>query len=136
MIRWLQSCKKCTFIVSLLYFRYFLYVWIRYTFFRQITTFIKVLMAFVFGLQTLSSKDFSNIYRLKGLKPKNKGHTDFYECCDLTKKVYLMFFFDYTVWRLWDQRHIYYYIPGVIPAFVCPTQKYNPESSDVTLTIV
>ena len=29
-----------------------------------------------------------------------------------------------------------YYIPGVIPAFVCPTQKYNPESSDVTLTIV
>ena len=23
------------------------------------------------------------------LKPKNKGHTYFYECCDLTKKVYL-----------------------------------------------
>ena len=26
---------------------------------------------------------------IKGLKPKNKGHTNFYECCDLTKKVYL-----------------------------------------------
>ena len=25
-----------------------------------------------------------------GLKPKNKGHTNFYECCDLTKKVYLI----------------------------------------------
>ena len=24
-----------------------------------------------------------------GLKPKNKGHANFYECCDLTKKVYL-----------------------------------------------
>ena len=27
---------------------------------------------------------------IKGLKPKNKGHTNFYECCDLTKKVYLI----------------------------------------------
>ena len=24
-----------------------------------------------------------------GLKPKNKGCANFYECCDLTKKVYL-----------------------------------------------
>ena len=58
-------------------------------FFRQITTFIKVRMAFVFGLQTLSLIEFTKIYRLKGLKPKNKGRTNFYECCDLTKKVYL-----------------------------------------------
>ena len=36
-------------------------------------------------------KDFSKIYLLKGLKPKNKGHTNFYECCDLTKKVYLVY---------------------------------------------
>ena len=43
-------------------------------------------MAFVFGLQTLYSKDFINIYQLKGLKPKNKGHMNFYEYCDLTKK--------------------------------------------------
>ena len=27
-----------------------------------------------------------SIYQLKGLKPKNKGRTNFYECCDLTKK--------------------------------------------------
>ena len=52
-------------------------------FFRQITTFIKVR----FNLQTLRSKDFSKIYRLKGMKPKNKGHMNFYECCVLTKKV-------------------------------------------------
>ena len=31
----------------------------------------------------------SIIYQLKGLKPKNKGHTNFHECCDLTEKVYL-----------------------------------------------
>ena len=33
--------------------------------------------------------DFTNIFQLKGSKPKNKGQTNFYECCDLTKKVYL-----------------------------------------------
>ena len=47
-------------------------------------------MAFVFGLQTLWLKDISKIYQLKGLKPKNNDHTKFYECCDLTKKVYLI----------------------------------------------
>ena len=42
--------------------------------FRQITTFIKLI-------------DFTKIiFQLKGLKPKNKGHTNFNECCDLTKK--------------------------------------------------
>ena len=46
-------------------------------------------MAFVFGLQTLSMKDFAKIFQLKGLKPKNKCQANFYECCDLTKKVYL-----------------------------------------------
>ena len=34
--------------------------------------------------------DFNKIYQLPGLKPKNKGHTNFYECCDLTKIVYLV----------------------------------------------
>ena len=34
---------------------------------------------------------FKGIFGLKGLKPKNKGHTNFYECCDLTNKVYLEF---------------------------------------------
>ena len=42
--------------------------------FRQITTSIKVRVAYVFGLQTLSSIDFSKIYQLKGLEPKNKGY--------------------------------------------------------------
>ena len=34
---------------------------------------------------------FSKIFQLKGLEPKNKGCTTFYECCDLTKKVYLIY---------------------------------------------
>ena len=55
----------------------------------QITTFIKVHTTIVLGLQTLQLNDFSKIYQLNGLKSKNKGHTNFYECCDLTKKVYL-----------------------------------------------
>ena len=57
--------------------------------FCQIAMFTKAGMAFVFGLQTLESIDFSKIYQLKGLQSKNNGHTKFYECCDLTKKVYL-----------------------------------------------
>ena len=35
-------------------------------------------------------KRFCKIYQLKGLKPKNKVHTNFYECCGLTEKVYLI----------------------------------------------
>ena len=53
--------------------------------FRQITTFIKVHVAFVFELQTLKLIDFSRIYQLKGVDLKNKGHLNFYECYDLTK---------------------------------------------------
>ena len=41
--------------------------------------------------------DFTKIFQLKGLKPKNKDHTNFYECFDLRKKVHisnLLLFFD------------------------------------------
>ena len=31
-------------------------------------------------------KLITKIFQFKGLNPKNKGHTNFYECCDLTKK--------------------------------------------------
>ena len=54
------------------------YVYIRYTFFRQITTFINIRI------------DFTKLFQLKDLKPKNKDHTNFYECCDLMEKVYLV----------------------------------------------
>ena len=53
-------------------------------FFRQIATFIKVCVAFVFGLHS-KSINFCKILS-KGLKPRNKDHTNFYEDCDLTKK--------------------------------------------------
>ena len=55
--------------------------------------FIKLCVAFVFRLQALWMIDFTKIYQFKGLKPKNKGHMNFYECCDLTEKVYLTFYF-------------------------------------------
>ena len=38
-------------------------------------------------------KDISKIHQLKGLKPKNNDHMNFYECCDLTKKVYLIYIY-------------------------------------------
>ena len=34
--------------------------------------------------------NFTKIFQLKGLKPKNNGQMNFYECCDLTEKVYLV----------------------------------------------
>ena len=37
--------------------------------------------------------DFTWIYQLKGLKPKNKDDTNFYECCDLTEKVYILYLY-------------------------------------------
>ena len=43
------------------------------TFFRQIKSFLRFRLAFVFGLQTYYLIDFSKIYPLKGLEPKNKG---------------------------------------------------------------
>ena len=42
-------------------------------FFRQIKLFRRFRLAFSFGLQTYYLIDFSKVYRLKGLKPKNKG---------------------------------------------------------------
>ena len=56
------------------------------TFFHQIKSFIRLRSAFVFGFQTYYLIDFSKIFQLKCLEPKNKGHKNFYECCDLTKK--------------------------------------------------
>ena len=43
-----------------------------------------------FGFRSLLLIDFTKIFQLRGLKPKNKGHENFYECCNLTKKVYLL----------------------------------------------
>ena len=40
------------------------------------------------ALDPLIDKFYKNL-SIKGLKPKNKGQTNFYACCDLTKKVYL-----------------------------------------------
>ena len=59
-------------------------------FFCQIKSFIKFRLAFVFGLQTLYLIDFTKILQLKDMNPKVKDHMNFYEWCDLTKKVYLI----------------------------------------------
>ena len=47
-------------------------------------------MALFLGFRSFHWKFFSKLYWLKGLKPKNKGHRNVYECSDLTKKVYLI----------------------------------------------
>ena len=53
------------------------------TLFCQITSFLKVHVAFAFECQ---SNHFTKMYRLKGLTLKNKDQTNFDEQCDLTKK--------------------------------------------------
>jgi len=57
---------------------------------------MKVPVSFVFGLQTLWLIDFTKFFQLKGLEPKNERHMNFYECCDLTKKVYLKYVVTYV----------------------------------------
>ena len=42
-------------------------------FFRQIKSFIRFRLAFVFGPQTIKSIDLTKIDQIKGLKPKTKG---------------------------------------------------------------
>ena len=54
--------------------------------------------------------DFTKLFQLKGLKPKNNGQTNFYECCDLTKKVYLIYIHKYT------------YMYDIIEDIVCKRQ--------------
>ena len=83
--------------------------------FCQITTFIKLRVVFVLGLRTLWLKDFTKFYQLKGLKPKNKGHMNFYECCDLTEKVYLKYMHTTT--------------PTLLQTLVNSSQKMVPYSS-------
>ena len=59
-----------------------------------------------------SNHNSHKIYQLKGLnlKPKNKGHTIFYECkcCNLTEKVYLEYaVFKNTAWRVRWKYHLF-----------------------------
>ena len=54
--------------------------------------------------------DFSNLFQLKGLKPKNKGYTNFYECCDLTKKVYPIIFTEFSPLCIPGYRHCHHEI--------------------------
>ena len=114
--------------------------------FCQITTFIKVRTAFVFGLQPLKLIDFTKIFQLKGLKPKNKGHTNFYECCDLTKKVYLTLQLRATSYKnaiksdqsaifpmpiFYDKRLVrwFYRWPLIIHTYIGTFRKYFPKKS-------
>ena len=60
-------------------------------FLPQIKTFIiiRFCLAFAFGLQTYHLIDFSKIYQLKGLEPKNKGLTKSHDilCVDFLQKI-------------------------------------------------
>ena len=48
-------------------------------------------MAFVFGASDPFIDRFYQNFSIKGSKAQKKGHANFYECCDLRKKVYLEF---------------------------------------------
>ena len=72
-------------------------------------------MAFIFWLQTFKLKDYTKIYQSKGLEPKNKGHTNLYECCDLTKKVCLI-----------CVKYLYY---NFFQMTKCTFNKYGPSGT-------
>ena len=55
--------------------------------------------------------DFANMFQLNGLKLQKKGLTNFYECCDLTKKVYLVLF----VQNRLHAQHFFVFSPDPIP---------------------
>ena len=69
-------------------FRAIIYVYILDILFSSNHNIHKSSYGLFFGLQTLYLIDFTIIYRLKGLEPKNKVLTNFYEHCDLTKKYF------------------------------------------------
>ena len=69
------------------------YYYIRYTFFVKSQHSKMFVWLLFLGFRTLESKYFSKIYQSKGPKPKNIGRRNFYDCCDLTKKVYLYYIF-------------------------------------------
>ena len=59
--------------------------------FHQITTFIKVCVAFVFGLQILWLIDFTRIYQLKGLESKKQKQHELLWMLWIAKKHNLAF---------------------------------------------
>ena len=68
-------------------------------------------------------KIFIKIYRLKGLKPKNKDHMNFYECCDLTKKVYLIYM--YLVHYIHKWKNFWHALPSSLRQF---SSTYLPKT--------
>ena len=77
-----MKCTESTFI-----FRKHTLSLFRHSFFSNHNVHKNLYIAYVFGLQTLKLIDFSKSYQLKGLQPKNKVHTNYYERCDSIKKV-------------------------------------------------
>ena len=69
---------------------FFFYMDVRYTFCVKSQHSKKFVWPLFLGFRSFDWYIFCKFYQLKGLKPKYKSHTNFYECCDLTKKVYLM----------------------------------------------
>ena len=69
--------------------------------------------------------DFSKIYQLKVLEPKNKGHINFYECCDLTKNA--------TYNRLEHFRALY--VPKFEQNRLC-SKLWRNEWSDSPISVV
>ena len=73
----------------------------------------------------LNRIDYSKIYQLKVLEPKNKGHINFYECCDLTKNA--------TYNRLEHFRALY--VPKFEQNRLC-SKLWRNEWSDSPISVV
>ena len=83
------------------------YIWLLVILFSSNHNIHKSLCGFCFWASDLLINRFYKNLSIKSLKPKNKGHSNFYECCDLTKKVYLVI----MIWWFLSKISIQFLLP-------------------------
>ena len=59
------------------------------------------------------------------MKPKDKGHTNFYECCDLTEKVYLAVPYNNTTIMLMIDRVMNDAVQKLSPYYLSPDLEFD-----------
>ena len=81
----------------------------------------KSLRGLLFWASDLLIDRFSKSLSINGTEAQFKGHVKFYECCDLTKKVYLMYI--YTMKKSWS------YAEHKTDANICKAQLHRNSST-------
>ena len=78
-----------------------------YTFFVKSQHLQKFMRLLSLDFRPFNWKVLVKIFDLKGLKSIDKGHTNFYECCDLTEKVYLIYLHIQNICKCMEELPMY-----------------------------